>query len=381
MKILHIIRDVSPETGGPVSAIRGLSHAQIQRGDEVRIVTTDYGLVDNYTPSEYEFVYACSLEAWRYAPSLGKALKKHMQWADVVHIHTVWEYPTLVAARVARTLHKTFLLRPCGMLDSWSMSQSALKKKCYLRLFSGVLYSSLCHLHFTTEAEKSKSIYPHHLDSVIIENGISDTAFSETNSAIDFLNRFAVLKGKRIILFLGRIHAKKRPDIVLESFALGAAEFPYAHLVFAGPYDDSYRTELVKKSKELGVQDRVTFTGMLQGKALYGAFRAAELFVLPSMQENFGIAVAEAMANCCPVIVSEHVDIKDYIQKGEAGLVCDATADAFALAIKRVMSMPQFGKSMGQHGRKVAKRYFRWSIAADRLDAQYQKMILSQKRG
>jgi len=379
MKILHIIRDISPETGGPVSAIRGLSHAQIQRGDGVHIVTTDYGLLDSYTSSEYEFVYACAFEAWRYAPSLGNELKEHMHWADVVHIHTVWEYPTLVAARVAQILGKPFLLRPCGMLDSWSMSQSALKKKCYLRLFSRTLYSPLCHLHFTTEAEKEKSIYPPHLDSVIIENGISDAAFSESNSADDFFGCFPELTNKRIVLFLGRIHSKKRPDIALEAFAQVAAEYSGAHLVFAGPYDEDYRSELVKKSETLGVRDRVTFTGMLRGKALYGAFRAAKLFVLPSMQENFGIAVAEAMANKCPVIVSKHVDIKDYIQKGEAGLVCDATADALALAIHRVMSMPQLGESMGQHGREVAKRYFRWNIAADRLDALYQEMTLKQR--
>jgi glycosyltransferase involved in cell wall biosynthesis len=381
IKILHVIRDISPETGGPVSAIRGLSHAQIERGDEIRIVTTDYGLADGYTSAEHEFIYPCSFEAWRYAPSLGKAMKKHIKWADAVHIHTLWEYPSLIAARMARTLNKPFLLRPCGMLDAWSMGQGSLKKKIYLKLFSKDLYSDFCRLHFTTEAEKEKSIYPAHLDSVIIENGISDVAFSDANNARDFFSHFPELTGKRIVLFLGRIHPKKQPDIALGAFAQAAVEFPKAHMVFAGPYEDSYRDKLVKMARKLGVHKKITFTGMIQGASLYGSFRAAEMFVLPSMQENFGLAVAEAMANACPVIVSEHVDIKGYIQKGEAGLVCDATADAFAVAIHRVMSMPQLGESMGQQGREVAKRYFRWNIAADRLDTVYQEMTLKQKRG
>jgi glycosyltransferase involved in cell wall biosynthesis len=381
MKILHVIRDLSPQTGGPVSAIRGLSHAQMQLGDEMRIVSTDYGLVNGYTAADHEFIYPCSFDAWHYAPSFGKAIKKHIKWADAVHIHTLWEYPSLIAARMGQTLNNPFVLRPCGMLDAWSMGQSALKKRIYLKLFSKDLFSELCTLHFTTEAEKEKSIYPPHLDSVIIENGISDAAYSDANSARDFFNYFPELAGKRIILFLGRIHPKKQPDVALGAFAQVAAEFPEVHLVFAGPYEEDYRNELVKKIHELGVHERVTFTGMLQGKVLYGAFRAADIFVLPSMQENFGIAVAEAMANCCPVIVSEHVDIKDYIQKDEAGLVCEASADAFASAIHHVMAMPQLGKSMGQCGRKVAEKYFRWDMAAERLKNVYQEIISNQKRG
>jgi glycosyltransferase involved in cell wall biosynthesis len=378
MKVLHVIPDVSLRSGGPVSAIRGLTHAQRRSGHNVRIVTTDYDLPDDYAASDNEIHCKCILAAWRYASGLGKELNKNMQWSDVVHIHTVWEYPTLIATRVAKKMNKPFLLRPCGMLDAWSMTQSAFKKKIYLALHSKDIFSDGCTMHFTTEAEKNKSVYPQSLDSVVIENGIAENAFSEGNCAEAFLECYPELKGKDIVLFLGRVHPKKQPDIAVKAFSRIAAEFPDARLVIGGPCETAYKAELSRMAGNLR-HERVLFTGMLQGKTLYGAFRAATVFLLPSMQENFGIAVAEAMANYCPVIISEHVDIKDYIRRGNAGIVCEANVKSFASAISGVLSMPQNSAIMGNNGRMVAEKYFRWDIASECLDDIYKKVISNSK--
>ncbi len=380
MNILHVIRDISPTTGGPVSAIRGLTNAQRHRGHDIHIAATDYGLPKDYVALDGEIICKCTFAAWRYSPSLGKKLNEEVQWANIVHIHTMWEYPTVVAARVAKKANKPLLIRPCGMLDSWSMNQSAFKKKLYLRIFSKDLLSPAITLHFTTQAEKSKSIYPQQLDSVIVENGIVEKTFSEDNSAEDFLECYPQLRGKDIILFLGRVHPKKQPEIAVSAFSKIASKFPNASLVMAGPCEPAYQTELINIANDMS-KKRVLFTGMLQGKKLYGAYRAAKVFVLPSFQENFGIAVAEAMANYCPVIISEHVDIKNYIQKGNAGIVCAAKVESFASAISSTLSSPQSSTTMGNNGRKVSEQYFRWDIAAKRLDAVYQTIISNQKSG
>ena len=307
-------------------------------------------------------------------PHLYGVLERKIAWSDVVHIHMVWEYPTLLAARLTKKLNKPYLLRPCGMLDAWSMSQSRLKKMVYLRMFSKSLFDFSCLLHFTTQAEREKSIVPRKLDSIVIENGISNKAFSD-NSSDAFLDLFPALRAKIIVLFLGRVHPKKQPDVAIRAFAKASSEFPDAVLVLAGPCDVAYQNTLNKLANELGVGERVCFAGMLQGKVLYSAYRAATVFVLPSMQENFGIAVAEAMAAGLPVIISDNVDIKSYIEEGEAGIVCLANPKSFAVAIERVLSMPKLAIGMGENGRDIAEKYFTWSRAAEQLDQEYRKMV------
>lgn len=374
MKILHVIRDLSPETGGPVAAIHGLSAMQRQNGDEVSIVSTDYGLSANDRQEEGVEICTCTYDKWRYAPTMAEILNHKLAWCDVVHIHTLWEYPTLLAVRLARKMSKPFLLRPCGMLDGWSMSQSRLKKRLYLRLFGKTLFAPPCHLHFTTQEERKKSKAPFDPGSVVIENGISVQAFTRKTPDV-FFECFPELKNKRIVLFLGRLHPKKRPDIAIRAFSLVAPNFPDSVLVLAGPYSEEYHNELAAIADRENIGERVCFIGMLKGNELYGAYRAATVFVLPSMQENFGIAVAEAMAASCPVIISEHVDIRDYIEKGNAGIVCPVEVDQFANALERILGEPELGLRMGANAREVAMEYFTWSRAAEKLDQVYEKLI------
>jgi glycosyltransferase involved in cell wall biosynthesis len=375
MKILHVIRDLAPSTGGPVTAIQGLATTQRARGHEVVVVATDYGL-----PQQQRWIEPglqtcrCTIAGWRYAPQMAEVLRSRVAWADVVHIHTLWEYPTLAAMKLARAMRKPVLLRPCGMLDQWSISQGYWKKRLYLALFSRVLFGAPCVVHFTTQAENEKSRVPGSPRRVVVENGISDAALQHRGSAA-FLARFPSLVGKRLILFLSRVHPKKRPDIAIRAFAHVATAHADSVLVVAGPCTDSYRRELSDLAEVNGVKSRVLFTGMLQGQELYAAYRAASLFVLPSMQENFGIAVAEAMAASCPVVVSQNVDIQDYILEANAGIVCAVDERKFATAMAGLLADPINARRIGENGRALCERYFTWHRAAERLDAVYENSI------
>ena len=205
---------------------------------------------------------------------------------------------------------------------------------------------------------------------MVIENGVAAAAF-EHHSPELFLNLFPDLKGKRIVLFLGRVHPKKRPDIAIEAFALAAHRLPDAILVIAGPGKPAYVESLKRLADARGVGARVHFTDLLQGDVPYSAFRSASLFLLPSLQENFGIAVAEALAAGCPVVESRHVDIHPEIEQQRAGVVCELRPQEFGAAIEEILEQPEEALDMGVQGQKIARRLFSWDRAAVRLDKIY----------
>jgi len=375
MKILHVIRDLSPHTGGPVTALRGLSAHQRQSGHEVSIVSTDFGLSPAaLRVDEHIELCSCTFGPWRFSPKLRGVLSKKLAWCDVVHIHMVWEYPTLLAAAMARRMRKPFLLRPCGMFDPWSLRQHSLRKRVYLFFFAKTLLSPPCGLHFTTREEREKSVVPFSPRSVVVENGITCNEQSGS-SADEFLDQFPDLKGQRLILFLGRVHPKKRPDIAISAFARVALHFPDTILVLAGPCEQAYRQRLGRLATQSGIAERVRFTGFLEGRVRSGAYRVARLFLLPSMQENFGIAVAEAMAASCPVVISEYIDIKNYIESGNAGIVCATNPESVGSALHRLLSDPKLAHRMGENGRAVVEKYFTWERASERLDQIYMDLM------
>lgn len=374
MNILHVIRDLSPETGGPVSAIRGLTAMQRKLGQDVCIVSTDYGYEKRDGNVGREILCKSTIDAWRYAPSMKKKLSEWIQWSDVVHIHTFWEYPTLLAVRLASKYSKPYLLRPCGMLDVWSLNQSHLKKKLYLKLFSNLLFKPGCLLHFTTDAERDNSHYPEGIEVVVIGNGLAEEAFLAKDAIREFYTAFPELTKKKLVLFLGRVDPKKRPDVVIRAFSEVAGIDPHLHLVIAGPYKEEYQIGLERLAKKLGIGERVKFTGMLSNAILYGAYRAASIYVLPSHQENFGISVAEAMAGFCPVIISDQVDIKDMVIDGGAGKVCSIDYNAVAREMRFILDDPVLGQQMGENGRRVAEEFFRWDKIAEEMNKVYESL-------
>ena len=153
--------------------------------------------------------------------------------------------------------------------------------------------------------------------------------------AEEFLARWPDLRGKRLAVSLGRIHPKKGTDLLIQAFAGTLARDPSWHLAIAGPDQVGWQKELEAIAASVGVADRITWTGMLKGTLKWGAFAASEVFVLPSHQENFGIAVAEAMACSLPVVVSKKVNIWREIEASRAGLVCEDTLEGTEIALQR----------------------------------------------
>jgi glycosyltransferase involved in cell wall biosynthesis len=290
----------------------------------------------------------------------------------------VWDYPVWAAARTAIRHGKPFILRPCGQLDPWSLSQKRLKKRLYLRLCGDHLRGATA-IHFTTEGERDSALgVIGRTPSFVIPNGVREESYTNLPDSAALGQRFPSLAGKRIVLFLGRVHEKKQPDLLIDAFARVAAEFDRLHLVIVGPADQSYLKLLSAQARARGVAERTTFTGTLTGRATTEAYRAAEVFVLPSLQENFGNAIVEAMAASCPVLVSERLDLAPVIERAEAGLICPASAEAFAAALRGLLSDPPARARMGANGHQSVLENYAWKPIA-RATVQTYSELISQR--
>jgi glycosyltransferase involved in cell wall biosynthesis len=198
--------------------------------------------------------------------------------------------------------------------------------------------------------------------------GIRVEADQSEGEEARFLEAFPQLAGKRFALFLARVHPKKGVDLLVEAFIRVAHRAPDLHLVIAGPDPDHLRPALEARAREAGVAERITWTGMITGDVKWGAFKAAEVYVLPSHQENFGITAVEAMAVKTPVLLTRRVNIWREIEADGAGLAGEDTVDGITDLLERWLQLDEPARAcMRENGPACYRRHFHIDTAADRL--------------
>ena len=255
------------------------------------------------------------------------------------------------------------------MLDAWSMSQRGPEEKTLSQDTPRKCFSQCVCAPFYFEGELKKSVKVSCSGNLCCAD--RDISSNRRGVAGSLRKRFPDLVGKSLILFLGRIHYKKQPDLLIRAFGAISGRFPEARLVLAGPADAEYRKELQHLADDLGLQGKVVWPGLLDRELAADAFRSADLFVLPSLQENFGISVAEAMAAGCPVIVSEQVDLAVDVKTSSAGIVCANDLDAVADGMALLLSNPSQRNSMGENGRRLIGEKFSTIVVAQELQQVY----------
>jgi glycosyltransferase involved in cell wall biosynthesis len=362
-RILHVIHSVSLEGGGPAEGLRRLGEVDpmgmevVCLDDPIRISLTDhpypiYGMGDSTTTY------------YGYTPRLTRWINTNFSRFDGVVIHGLWQYHSYGTYR--SLLGKLpYIVFPHGMLDSYFRQTYPLKhlyKSAYwLALERRVLRDAKA-VCFTSQAEHDCSVGTFWLDSwkaAIVSFGTAAAKGNAETQRELFLNTFPSLRSKRILLFLSRIHRKKGCDILIEAFARIAADHPDLDLVIAGPDHDGLRNILFRQTENLGLQNRIHWTGMLREDEKWGAFRAADAFVLPSHQENFGVAVAEALACGIPTLISNKVNTWPDILACGAGLVDDDTVDGTHRNLVRFLSMcPAEGHLMSVRARDCFQKHF-----------------------
>ncbi len=314
-----------------------------------------------------------SRSAYCYAPGMLPWLRGNAARFDAVIVNGLWQYPGFAVRRALRGTPTPYFVYTHGMLDPWfkrTYPLKHLKKSLYWPWGEYRVLRDAAAVLFTCEEEKllaRQSFGLYRANERVVSYGTAGPTGDPAAQEAAFLLRHPELQGKRLLLFLGRIHAKKGCDLLIEAFARAAAD-PTLHLVMAGPDQAGLVAELARRADALGAQGRVVWLGMLTGDMKWGAFRAAEAFVLPSHQENFGIAVTEALACGLPVLISNKVNIWREIEEDGAGLVAEDTQDGADSLLTGWLSLPtRTREEMARRARECFERRFDIRIAAARL--------------
>lgn len=345
MRILHAIQSADASGGGPIEAIRQLASATALRVDHEIVCLDEPGA---------PFLGELSLPVHAlgpggvlgYSPRLVPWLRQHAPDYHAVVVHGLWRYLSVGCWRALHDADVAYFAFPHGMLDPWFKQRYPLKhlKKMFfwpwteyrlLRDARGVI--------FTCEEEKLRareSFAPYRANEEIVALGIQRPPADADAQRAEFLARFPNLAGKRLLLFLSRIHPKKGCDLLIEAFARTAAKDEDVHLVVAGPDQTGWGDKLRQEAEKAGIGHRITWTGMLTGNLKWGAYRSAEAFILPTHHENFGIVVAESLACGLPVLITDKVQIWREIAADNAGLVEADTVAGTVRLIERWLATP-----------------------------------------
>jgi glycosyltransferase involved in cell wall biosynthesis len=278
-----------------------------------------------------------SYSSFGYTPRFVSWLHQRRQDYDAVIVHGLWQFHGMGVRRALRGTNTPYVVFPHGMLDPWfkrHFPARHLKKAVYWRLWEHRLLSDAHAVLFTSEEERRlarQTFRPYHCQETIANLGTVLPSGDAEQQKEYFYSQFPSLRGKRLLLFLGRLHEKKGCELLIQAFARARAErmasdraTPDLHLVMAGPCADAEYLKYLKTTAEFsfsGEEPPITWTGMLGGDLKWGAFRTAEAFLLPSHQENFGFSVVEALACGVPVLISDKINIWREIDEDCAGLI------------------------------------------------------------
>ena len=383
MRILHVIGDLAPASGGPAKAGFEMARALARRGHDVAIYTTDFGQPDAAPREQMRDgvrIRLFALQApriWLASWSLRRALAADLPGYDLLHLHSLYLFHDWAAGNLARRIAKPYLVRPHGSLDPYIHRRHRLKKTIFDLWFQNRVLAEASAIHYTAEEEmRLAQPFVHGAPGVVIPNGLDPADYSRLPPRGSFRARYPEIGERQILLFLGRINFKKGLDILAK--AVGRLAREDLHLVIAGP-DGGYLAETRRFVAEAGIAARTTFTGMLGGDDKLAAFADTALFLLPSYSENFGIAVVEAMACGVPVLISDQVNIWREVVADGAGRAAPCDPAAFAAQITAMLAEPAGLAAMGAAGRAAVAQRYDWASIARRLEQVYGAIVAGQR--
>jgi len=380
LKVLHVIPAVASRYGGPSVATVGLCRALRAAGVSTLVATTDAdgpGRLDQPLGREVTweevpaiFFSRVGSESFKWSPAMASWLEAHAAQFDVVHVHAVLSHVCVAAARASRAANVPYLMRPLGTLDPWSLRQHALRKRVLMRLGASSALRHAAGMHYTSREEQrlSEESVPGLPTGYVVPLGVADDLFvASDHLAADGAGADAE---QPYVLTLSRVDAKKGIDVLIRAWhALArSGRLGAWSLRIAGDGDPAYVAEMHALADAGPGADRITFTGWVGGPDRRALLGGAGLFALPSHQENFGFALAEAMASGVAVIVSPGVNLAADIAAADAGWIADRAN--FDGVLAEALARPATCRLRGRHARVYAEA-FRWPRVANELARIY----------
>ena len=367
-RIVHVIAGLDAAHGGPSHSVPRLCSALAAAGATVELFSV--ATADRHEVAGSSVAGRCFAPDWAHVPVLRevrcssgllRALRETAPQVDLIHDHGLWLMPNVDAGRAALRVGKPFIIAPRGMLGPAALAFSRTKKRIFWALLQGDVVRRASCIHATSEQEHDE-IRNFGLKNpiAIIPNGID---VPDLDSHLTAANDFG-----RIVFSLGRIHPKKGLDRLVRAWAHVESTHPEWRLRIVGPDELGHASELATLAAELKTQ-RVSIEGSVAGDAKTAAYREADLFVLPTLNENFAITVAEALAAGTPVIATKGAPWRALQSEG-CGWWIDQGVEPLAAALANAMVMTREAlQAMGAKGRAWMARDFSWDhVARDMLD-------------
>ena len=387
LKILHVIPAMTAESGGPPMVCAGLAAATAERGHTVAIaaveqegrkcVRVDRGVrlrtfVPDVLPHGGRYGRSRALDQW---------LKKNVRCFDLVHLHALWQFPTFAAAQACWRAGVPYVVTPHGMLDQYCITQrSSVIKRAYWWLRERGVHAGAAGVHCLNKAEVRRAMpWVREMPKFIVGNGIDCGQFAKMPQRGEFLAEHPQFLGKKLALFLSRLHPKKGLDRLIPAWKEVVRTEPEAMLVIAGSGEQTYVESLKRLAAANGLTKHVAFVGQVVGEEKWKLLVDADVFVLPSHQEGFSMAITEALAAGCAPVVTEECNF-DELENGSSPcgvIVRGGDMQAFAREVEELLSpIGELRRArMGDAGKRLVSERFTWQRIAVDLEQVYAHVL------
>lgn len=376
VKIVHVTPAFYPATywGGPIYSVYGLCNALANiNAVTLRVVTTDSAgpsRSDAVEVSAFPMRYAGGYDVFfcrrwwaaSVSPSMFLRLWPMIRWADVVHLTGVYSPPTIPTLLICRLLGKPVVWSPRGALQRWEGTTKPLFKKAWEWICNALIKPGRCILHVTSKHEAAVSV-------ARISKAVAELVPNGVDIPEALPDRVWLPDGKLRLLYLGRLHPIKGIENLLR--ALTTLDDGSVSLAICGSGDEAYSLGLRQMVRELGLERCVSFQGHVNGEEKKNVFMQADVCVVPSFTENFGMVVAEALAHAVPVVASRGTPWAE-VEKHGCGLWVENTPESLAVALGEIKSRDL--AEMGKRGRAWMARQFSWDSVANRMLNLYERL-------
>ncbi len=331
-------------------------------------------------PTKWRTATGLWLGGLSWSPRLKRMLAKELNSFDVIHNHSVWMLPNSYASRTGLDQNRPVVITAHGTLEPWALSHSGWKKQLAGRWFQFRDLKTATCLHVNSDAERLGLRKLGLTNPIaILPNGVNLDEWTSLPDSCVFTDQYPQLVGKRILLFMARIHRKKGLDHLIEGWKNVKTDVTGWHLVIAGP-DDGHLAASQAKVNDLGLQEAVTFVGALHGEQKKAALAAASAFVQPSFSEGFSMSIVEAMACGLPVLITPGCNFPEAVRAGSA-IEVQPTTESTTEGLEAIIEMSDADlRSMGLRGHNLVVQDYTWDKIASKTLALYEWMKTASKQ-